>query len=1212
MNVRLIVNNKPYGKITLESLTLSEAYYQIINLDSNDPRYKFFFVLNNEEVGKIKLGPKNKLLNTNLMIFDIISKENELYVKRELLITIYDGKTIKNFFSINKLNSKLSDIHGELIDKKIISPEFNFLREDLKKENLQEILLECEKSITLEEILINDVMRILSASKFSSGKISSTSLSNSLTLEPCFSSLLYNDEIDYVKQNIHNYKLDYGLSFIREGVKHGTHRLFDFIQSIKYSIPENYDSFMAELLTTKRINDFFIVKNQLDISNSDNLPSELQILLNYEDQYLNKGNICFIVVNKRIELHVRKELIRPSKEFENAVDRAINGTDPYLKLKKVFAIFGNFIAQRVILGHKLFNYTEVDCAKIDTIKKNQAMMLYIDKNDNFLTPNGKIIGRDEFNGWVESCYKTYANLQVVGYRDLVTIYEIFEEPTRDRIKSILKAHENDYSLLKTLGSIEEVDMFKTYHSLSKSIYQEDLKLSDIKQKILMTDTLWKYYINIWEQLNGKIIKFKATNVFGFTLIISLFRTNDSRKMVINWMLVGYPEIINIVEPENIENLVGSQEISFNHENSWVISLPILSKLPINSVFAYSFKYPLSNSDSSLLACVKFDRSNNIRINITNYTDYDNELKDNFKYRIYWCIYITSIQKVTIGQFIFKEDITKTIRMIKNKPSAKACVSKKEKDYYEAILTKKHKGELLENIKQNMAGTSNELNELISNIFEGVTKNINNEGNEVIKKYEYNLFSNLIVINSGPFGNIYKATWENSTIVLKSKTIDTSQIDSKIISESKNAINYNKIISFDDAIASYEKWIESKIIEGKIHEHNIDEFEDYKLISSGATSKVYRARYKSTKNLCALKFIEKNNHTSKELVNEDPNVVKYVLILEYANNGTLRDYLHQNSTKIEWELKVQFAIQLVEAVKWLHAHNIVYGDLEQSKNVKFQRYRKNKKSDIYSIGVILWEISTEKQPFKNLDPCWQSLQDDQPSIKEVAMAFEVFIVQDITENDSFDIFDKLGFEEFITNTFETINFNIEMDATAFSQDEMTHFVYNLYSTFSKLFNEGKSVRDIIINYISKNNKSNEEVFKWLLENCTHSTKNKCAAAEYMLGEYFYKLRKYNRAFYYLKSATKNGNFKVLNTLGLCYQRGQGTDTNAVEGFRSFKRAALWGLPTSQYELGNCYKYGIGTEINLIEALKWYKKATKANSNYRVHQKRAKIKISSKNY
>ncbi|RIB29540.1 hypothetical protein C2G38_1950251, partial [Gigaspora rosea] len=135
------------------------------------------------------------------------------------------------------------------------------------------------------------------------------------------------------------------------------------------------------------------------------------------------------------------------------------------------------------------------------------------------------------------------------------------------------------------------------------------------------------------------------------------------------------------------------------------------------------------------------------------------------------------------------------------------------------------------------------------------------------------------------------------------------------------------------------------------------------------------------------------------------------------------------------------------------------------------------------------------------------------------------------------------------------------------------------------------------------KNKKKAIEWY----TKAAENKCAAAEHMLGEYFYKLRRYNKAFYYLKRATENGNYKALNTLGLCYQRGQGTNINAVEGFRSFKRAALWGLPTSQYELGNCYEYGIGTEINLKEALIWYQKATDANPNYLIHEKRAKLKF-----
>ncbi|CAG8811633.1 16937_t:CDS:2, partial [Gigaspora rosea] len=66
---------------------------------------------------------------------------------------------------------------------------------------------------------------------------------------------------------------------------------------------------------------------------------------------------------------------------------------------------------------------------------------------------------------------------------------------------------------------------------------------------------------------------------------------------------------------------------------------------------------------------------------------------------------------------------------------------------------------------------------------------------------------------------------------------------------------------------FGKWVEGEIIKGRINEYKNDEFEDRKLIGKGAFSKVYRAKFKSTKNIYALKVIEPNDHTNKEIENE---------------------------------------------------------------------------------------------------------------------------------------------------------------------------------------------------------------------------------------------------------------------------------------------------------------------------------------------------------
>ncbi|CAG8816277.1 13314_t:CDS:2, partial [Gigaspora margarita] len=98
------------------------------------------------------------------------------------------------------------------------------------------------------------------------------------------------------------------------------------------------------------------------------------------------------------------------------------------------------------------------------------------------------------------------------------------------------------------------------------------------------------------------------------------------------------------------------------------------------------------------------------------------------------------------------------------------------------------------------------------------------------------------------------------------------------------------------------WIESKINEGEINEFKLEQFEGFKRISAGAFSTVYKAIQRNTKIIYALKMIENNANINKELVNEvgdqlDPSVIKYVLVLSYADGGTLRDYLQNNATRI---------------------------------------------------------------------------------------------------------------------------------------------------------------------------------------------------------------------------------------------------------------------------------------------------------------------------
>ena len=63
-----------------------------------------------------------------------------------------------------------------------------------------------------------------------------------------------------------------------------------------------------------------------------------------------------------------------------------------------------------------------------------------------------------------------------------------------------------------------------------------------------------------------------------------------------------------------------------------------------------------------------------------------------------------------------------------------------------------------------------------------------------------------------------------------------------------------------------------------------------------------------------------------LNNEDNIDSNYLLVLEYADSGTLGNYLKNNFNKLDWNIKLQFAIQIADAVLCIHQNDIIHCDL----------------------------------------------------------------------------------------------------------------------------------------------------------------------------------------------------------------------------------------------------------------------------------------------
>ncbi|PKY55060.1 kinase-like protein [Rhizophagus irregularis] len=129
-------------------------------------------------------------------------------------------------------------------------------------------------------------------------------------------------------------------------------------------------------------------------------------------------------------------------------------------------------------------------------------------------------------------------------------------------------------------------------------------------------------------------------------------------------------------------------------------------------------------------------------------------------------------------------------------------------------------------------------------------------------------------------------------------------------------------------------------------------------------------------------------------------------MQYANDGDLQSYLKENFKNLTWNDKKKLAFQIADGLNCLHNENILHRDLHSknivihennakitdfgiSKNQNDQtstayignfgivaymepnrftdpKFPYTKSSDIYSFGVLMWEISSGYPPFKDND------------------------------------------------------------------------------------------------------------------------------------------------------------------------------------------------------------------------------------------------------
>ncbi|GBC06381.1 hypothetical protein RclHR1_00680025 [Rhizophagus clarus] len=451
-----------------------------------------------------------------------------------------------------------------------------------------------------------------------------------------------------------------------------------------------------------------------------------------------------------------------------------------------------------------------------------------------------------------------------------------------------------------------------------------------------------------------------------------------------------------------------------------------------------------------------------------------------------------------------------------------------------------------------------------------------------------------------------------------------------------------------------EWV--SLIEDAISKKNLEcyeykHFHNIEKIGNGTSGKVYRANKKNSEQCFALRsFFNLDNATVKEIIHElelqrkeniNNNVIrlcgitekecqnalkKYLLVMEYADGSSLRNYLKENFKNITWEGKYKLAYQLAHAVYSLHEKGIVHCNLHSgnvlvhqgtvkladfglSKRIKEvtkkqrsdlfgiapyidpKRFlsnenlmRPNEKCDIYSVGVLMWEISSGQPPFK--DDLY-----DASLIMRVVNGYREKIVSD-TPLDYSNLYIECWNDNPVKRPFIS-QVIVRLKSMSENKRKLNSYyiesVDKLVSFISKELNEEKDGRirkKHVLDYIKDLEINSQDIYNWLLYN------QLTPKFIYLLG-YFY----YNgigtdcdkqKAFELYQEAAKLENNEAQFDLANMYR--EDTHRNYHKAFELFKKLADKEYPSGISMLGYCYSLGIGTDINKQKAFELFQKAS----------------------
>lgn len=399
-----------------------------------------------------------------------------------------------------------------------------------------------------------------------------------------------------------------------------------------------------------------------------------------------------------------------------------------------------------------------------------------------------------------------------------------------------------------------------------------------------------------------------------------------------------------------------------------------------------------------------------------------------------------------------------------------------------------------------------------------------------------------------------------------------------------------------------------------------------------------------------------------------------LVMEYCEGGSLRERLddREKFPKISLKTQMNWAKQISNGVYYLHYKGIIHGDLkganilldtlEDSADIKIADFglavekdksdgklrgtrawmapeliteqKSSEKTDIYSLGTILWEIVTREHPFKGKNPdeiirkitrggreklppdcpqalsqaiklCWDHDPNKRPQARQIGEFFEKELEK--LPKETIPAIDEKKREPSPVMRISTVpdsDFQKGCDHYWCGQDSaaLGYFRQSAKHNFPPahlylwlIYSEGEygimpNIHQATLH--SEFIRKYEDWFKVL-----ESTKD--LEVIFYLGLRCEIKNEYDKAVIHYLSAAKQSFAKAQYRLGICSREGRGIEKNHVKMAQCYQVAAQQ-LAKAQYSYGSCYYNQVGVKKDIKKAFELFKRAAEHGHPIAQHQ------------